>query len=46
MKEEPRIGVFICHCGLNIAGVVNCREVAEFAKKLDNVVYARDQKYS
>lgn len=42
MSEEPRIGVYICHCGLNIAGVINVKEVAEFAKKLPNVVVARD----
>ncbi|RLG55337.1 MAG: disulfide reductase, partial [Candidatus Hydrothermarchaeota archaeon] len=45
-REEPRIGVFVCHCGLNIAGVVDCKAVAEYAKTLPNVVYARDQKYS
>lgn len=43
--EEPRIGVYICHCGINIGGVVNCPEVAEFAKSLKNVVVARDYKY-
>ncbi len=41
-KEEPRIGVFVCHCGLNIASVVDCKAVAEYAKTLPNVVYARD----
>ncbi len=38
--EEPRIGVFVCHCGLNIASVVNVEEVVEFAKELPDVVYA------
>jgi len=42
MSEEPRIGVYICHCGLNIAGTVNIKEVVEYAKNLPNVVEARD----
>ena len=35
--QEPRIGVYVCHCGLNIAGTINCGEVAEFAATLPNV---------
>ena len=42
---ERKIGVYICHCGSNIAGTVNCEEVAEFAQDLDSVVVARDYKY-
>ena len=38
--EEPRIGVFICHCGVNIGAYVDVPEVSEFAKTLPNVVYA------
>jgi heterodisulfide reductase subunit A-like polyferredoxin len=38
--EEPRIGVFICHCGINIGGYVNVPDVTEFVKTLPNVVYA------
>jgi heterodisulfide reductase subunit A-like polyferredoxin len=38
--EEPRIGVFICHCGINIGGYVNVPDVTEFTKSLPNVVYA------
>ncbi|MBE9500986.1 MAG: FAD-dependent oxidoreductase, partial [Chloroflexi bacterium] len=38
--EEPRIGVFICHCGINIGGYVNVPEVTEFVKTLPNVAYA------
>ena len=44
--EELRIGVYICDCGLNIAGVVDCAEVTEFAKTLDDVVVARENKYT
>jgi len=38
--EEPRIGVFVCRCGINIAGVVKVPEVVEFARTLPGVVYA------
>lgn len=37
--EEPRIGVFICHCGTNIAGVIDVEEVASFAASLPQVVH-------
>jgi len=45
-REEPRVGVFICHCGINIGGVVNVPEVVEYAKKLPDVVYAEDNLYT
>jgi heterodisulfide reductase subunit A-like polyferredoxin len=38
--EKPRIGVFICHCGINIAGVVDVEAVTEYAKTLPGVAYA------
>ena len=38
--QEPRIGVFVCHCGINIAGVVDVEDVEAYAKSLPNVVYA------
>ncbi len=44
--EEPRIGVFICHCGINIGAYVNVPEVVEYAKKLKYVVYAEDNLYT
>jgi len=44
--EEPRIGVFVCHCGTNIAGVVNVPDVVEYAKTLPNVVYAENNLYT
>ena len=43
--DPPRIGVFVCHCGLNIAGAVDCEEVAEYASKLPDVVLSEDYKY-
>ena len=46
MQEEPRIGVFICHCGINIGGVVNVPEVTEYAKTLPNVTYAEYNLYT
>jgi heterodisulfide reductase subunit A len=39
-EEEPRIGVFVCHCGINIASVVNVPEIVEYASTLPNVVVA------
>ena len=41
-SETPRIGVFICHCGINIAGVVDVKVVADYARSLPDVVYATD----
>ena len=39
-EEEPRVGVFVCHCGTNIAGVVDVENVADYAHGLANVVYS------
>jgi heterodisulfide reductase subunit A len=44
--KEPRIGVFVCHCGKNIAGVVNVSSVVEYAKTLPDVVYAENNLYT
>jgi heterodisulfide reductase subunit A len=44
--EIPRIGVFVCHCGSNIAGVIDVKEVVERAKSLPDVVFAGDQMFS
>ena len=40
--DEPRIGVFVCHCGKNIASVVNIPETVEYVKSLSNVAYVTD----
>jgi len=45
-QEEPRIGVFICHCGINIGAIVNVPDVVEYARKLPNVVYAKANLYT
>jgi len=42
MARDIRIGVYICHCGSNIASAVDVKEVAEFATTLRGVVVARD----
>jgi heterodisulfide reductase subunit A len=44
--DEGKIGVFICHCGTNIGGVVNCEKVAESISKLPGVVISKDMKYA
>ncbi len=41
-----RIGVFICHCGLNIAGVIDVEALAEYAKSLPDVAYSTAIKYA
>ena len=45
-KEDPRIGVFVCHCGINIGGIVKVPEVMEYAKTLPNVVFAEQNLYT
>jgi heterodisulfide reductase subunit A-like polyferredoxin len=44
--EEARIGIFVCHCGTNIAGVVNVPAVVEYARTLPNVVFAENNLYT
>jgi len=44
--EGLRIGIFICHCGLNIAGTLDIKELVEYAKTLPNVVYVKDNRYT
>ena len=45
-EEEPRIGVFVCHCGTNIGKVVDVPSTVEYVKTLPNVVYAQEQLFS
>jgi heterodisulfide reductase subunit A len=42
--EEVRVGVYVCHCGLNIAGIVDCPDVAASAD-LPGVVISKDYRY-
>ncbi|MCK4774615.1 MAG: heterodisulfide reductase, partial [Candidatus Krumholzibacteria bacterium] len=46
MSDEVRIGVFICDCGSNIAGVVDVPDVVEYTKGLDHVVVVDEGKWS
>ncbi|HIQ36645.1 MAG TPA: CoB--CoM heterodisulfide reductase iron-sulfur subunit A family protein [Desulfocapsa sulfexigens] len=45
-EDEVRIGVFVCHCGINISSVVDCPEVATDAGKMENVTYYTENLYS
>ncbi len=45
-NEEPRIGVFICRCGINIANVVDVPKVVEHVKTLPNVVFADEKLFT
>jgi heterodisulfide reductase subunit A len=45
-RAGPRIGVFVCNCGTNIAGFVDTKSVAEYASGLANVVFVRENLYS
>ena len=44
--EELRVGVFVCHCGLNIAGTVDVKAVAEYAKTIPDVVFVKENRYT
>lgn len=43
--EEPKIGVYVCHCGINIGGVVDIEAVKDYAATLPNVVVSEEYKY-
>ena len=45
-EENPRIGVYVCHCGLNIAQTVDCPKVTQMAANLDDVVISKDISYA
>ena len=44
--EEPRIGVFVCHCGTNIAGAADVPDITEYASTLEDVVHCEHQSLS
>ncbi|MBN1106683.1 MAG: CoB--CoM heterodisulfide reductase iron-sulfur subunit A family protein, partial [Deltaproteobacteria bacterium] len=46
LGDPPRIGVFVCRCGINIAGVVDVPQVREYARTLPYVVYVEDNLYT
>jgi heterodisulfide reductase subunit A len=45
-RDEPRIGVFICRCGVNIGGYMDIPSLVDYAKTLPYVVFAMENKYS
>ena len=45
-RKEKRIGIFICHCGKNIAGGVEINALLETSRKLEGVVFVTDNKFS
>lgn len=46
LSAPPRIGVYVCHCGLNIARVVDCSAVVRSVQDMDDVVIAREVSYA
>ncbi|MGA1841032.1 MAG: FAD-dependent oxidoreductase [bacterium] len=44
--QQPRIGAFICHCGINIGGYIDVPSVVKYVRTLNNVVYAEDSLYA
>ncbi len=44
--DQPRIGVFVCSCGMNIAGIIDVKDVMEYAKNLPNVVFAENNLFT
>jgi heterodisulfide reductase subunit A len=46
LAEDIRIGVFVCDCGSNIAGYLDCPNIAEYAKTLPNVVFVKENLYT
>jgi heterodisulfide reductase subunit A len=45
-EEQPKVGVFVCHCGANIGRVVNVPSVVEYASKLDGVSHAQESLFA
>ncbi len=45
-KKKPRIGAYVCHCGLNIAQTIDCRRVAETVAGEEAVVVSSDISYA
>ncbi len=45
-EDEPRVGILVCQCGINIGGIVNVAEVVDYASKLPYVVHVEENMYS
>ncbi len=46
LEDEPRVGILICQCGINIGGIVNVSEVVDYVSKLPYVVHVEENMYS
>jgi len=44
--EPPRVGVFVCDCGINIAGTVDVKQLVEYAKTMPDVVTVKENRYT
>jgi heterodisulfide reductase subunit A-like polyferredoxin len=44
--QEPRVGVFVCNCGINIGGVANVPEIVDYAKSLPNVTFVEENLFT
>ncbi len=44
--QEPRIGVFVCNCGINIGGIADVPAIVEYAKSLPNIVYVEENLFT
>ena len=44
-ENELRIGVYVCHCGVNIGSVIDVPKVVEYASKLDDVVISKENMF-
>ena len=45
-EDQPRIGVFVCNCGINIGGIINVPELRQYAATLPNVVYVEENLFT
>ncbi len=46
VEGEPRVGVFVCHCGSNIAGIIDVKRLADYARQLPSVVWTEELVYA
>ncbi|MFX1328421.1 MAG: FAD-dependent oxidoreductase [Promethearchaeota archaeon] len=46
LEDEPRVGILVCQCGINIGGIVNVSEVVDYVSKLPYVVHVEENMYS
>jgi len=44
-NEKPKVGVYVCHCGVNIAGVISVEDLVKYAETLPDVKVTRDYRF-